>query len=72
MNEIVIYPNETRQITGVLAHELAERPNWQAIQEQVAKDRFCVFEGHVLKASQSTVRQAYSYMNPDRVLVYWH
>ena len=72
MNEIVIYEDGTRTITGELAHELAFSPDWENVLSQVSKDRFCIFEGTILKASQSTVRNAYSYYSPDRVLVYFN
>lgn len=72
MNEIIIYADGTRTITGALAHELAFSLYWDQVAQQLIKGRFSVFEGPILKASQSTIKGAYSYMNPDRVLVYYN
>ena len=72
MNEIVILPDGSRTITGELAHFLAFGPSWPLVLPQVRRDRFCVFEGAILKASQSTVRLAWSYLTDERVLVYFH
>lgn len=77
MNEIVIYPNGARQITGDLAHKFAFSENWREFYRDIlGSNQFFVVEphaeGYALKAGQSTVRGAHSYLNPDRVLIYFH
>ena len=72
MNEIIIQTNGSRTICGEEAHKMAFSPAWGQIAKQVERGRFFVFEGDVLRAAQSTVWGAYSYLAPDRVLVYHH
>lgn len=79
MNEIIILPDGSRTISGEVAHILASHSSWKAIEEQTEAGRFFVYEQPqetggewVLRAAQSTVRLAASYMSPDRVLVYRH
>lgn len=79
MNEIVIYPDGSRQIVGEGAHNLAFSADWRAtIATHAMQDnRFYVFEqksgggAAIMRAAQSTIRGAHSYMNEDRVLVYF-
>ncbi len=70
-NEIVIFETGARQIAGKIAHDLAFSPSWKTVEGQLVKGRFHVFEGEILRASQTSFRDAYSYMNQDRVLVYF-
>lgn len=72
MNEIIIQPDGSRTICGEEAHKMANSPEWANIAAQIEHERFFVFEGQILKAVQSTIRGAHSYLNPDRVLVYYH
>ena len=51
---------------------MANSQEWANIEAQIEHGRFCVFEGQILKAAQSSIRGAHSYLNPDRVLVYYH
>ena len=72
IQEIVIFETGARQIVGDTAHRLAARPDWDSIAAQVSPGRFCIFDDKgILRASQSTVRGAWSYMaDEDRVLIY--
>lgn len=82
MNEIVIFPNGTRQITGDLAHKFAfgKDADWQLFLKEIksAPQFFFVIEpeeegfGFWIRAAQSSIKGAYSYLNPDRILVYFH
>ncbi|MBK8772391.1 MAG: hypothetical protein IPM06_18490 [Rhizobiales bacterium] len=72
MNEIIILPDGSRTICGEEAHKMANSQEWANIEAQIEHGRFCVFEGQILKAAQSSIRGAHSYLNPDRVLVYYH
>lgn len=79
-NEIVIMPDGARQISGALANRFAFSRSWEAALKQVACNRFCVFEPvfhpvegfAILRASQATMRGVHSFMNDERVLVYYH
>ena len=79
MNEIIIHEDGTRTICDEDGHALAFSPHWAQIENMIEPDRFYVLEAPIqkgdiwiLKAVQSTVRGAYSYMSPFRVLVYRH
>lgn len=80
-NVIVIMPDGSRQITGKLAHDLAFSDAWPSVLATVTGkpvltgDCFFVYEPYpvgkaVLRAAQSTMLLAYSYMSDERVLVY--
>ena len=67
-NEIVIFETGARQIAGKIAHDLAFSPSWKTVEDQLGEGRVHVFEGGILRASQTAFRGAYSYMNPGRGL----
>jgi hypothetical protein len=78
-NEIIIMPDGARQITGELANRFAYSRSWDTAIKHVQRDRFCVIEplfdpikGFTIRASQSTMRGAHSFMSDERVLVYYH
>jgi len=78
-SEIITHRNPRlgNTIIGDTAHELVKHADWSTIEKDTRKiGGFFVYELEngkaILRARQSTIRGAFSYLTDERVLVYCH